>query len=149
MLYTHNGKNIIQQLFHIHFFTLLNFIQKEFPAFNLFLSLLQENFPAVGFDDFRNLTFRNGFHQTMFSVFAAHVVNLQNQYCSRNQDNSNADKGGDADDVHDGKQYEQGNDPTAQVPDILRSQPLELDATVDSFVDLIYTVCHDCIFIGL
>lgn len=108
---------------------------------------MQENFSAVGFDDFGNLPFGDGFHHTIFTILAAHTVDLYNQHCSGNQYNPNADQGGDADDVHDGKQDEQGNDPAAQVPDILRSQSLELDAPVNAFVDLIYAVTHNCCFL--
>jgi len=85
----------------------------------------------------------------MFSVFAAHAVDLHDQHCSCNEDDSDADQRRDAYDVHDGIKDEQSNYPSAQIPDILRSQALKLDTSVNTFVDLIYTVCHNCIFIGL
>jgi hypothetical protein len=44
--------------------------------------------------------------------------------------------------VKDGKQNQQGNKPTPQVPDVLRLQPLKFYGLVDAFVDLINAVCH-------
>ncbi len=82
----------------------------------------------------------------MLTVSITHRIQLDHQYRTRYEYDTDAHKSIDTDNVEDSENDQEGNDTSPEIPDILGFQPFELNTFIDALIDLINTVSHFDLF---
>jgi hypothetical protein len=97
---------------------------------------------AIGFNHFWDALAGGSFHQAVLAVFAAQAEYLNAAICGGTAGDGQANDCPRADNVHSGEKNQQAQDQSGEVPDVLRTQAMKLDAFVDAFIDVIDAVVH-------
>lgn len=79
----------------------------------------------------------------MLTVLMTELIYMNEQSCPCNDDDTQAYECVDAADIKNGEEYQQAKQAPAQIPDVLCLQTFELNWFVNSFIDSIYTCCHN------
>lgn len=108
-----------------------------------------EVFSGIATDNLGRVSGCHFFHHTVFSIFVAHFIDPTEQKAASQQNGTKTEIGIYSNDVHDGKQDQQYEKPTSEIPDILRFQAFKFKAFIDALVDMIYTVCHGWMFFAV